>query len=611
MRLSLFCLLFLLGASPYAMAASDPVEHPSAYFAAHAKDSVHWRKWGPEVLKQAKSQSKLILVSSGYFACRWDSVMRAESFGNRQIAKFIDTHFIPVLVDRELSPVLDGYLFDFVKRTRGAAGWPLNVVLTPQGFPLVGTVYLPPAEFMTWLQRLESRWKKAAPELERVAKGADRLLAERSDTGSSQTVSGLAAGLRHGLLAAAFARADELVGGFGDQGKFPSAPQLDALLNIYADKSDPRLGTFLRLTLDQMAGQGLRDHLGGGFFRYTTDPTWQEPCFEKMLFVNAQLASLYLKAARVFEEPHYRRVGLETVDFMLHELAQPDGGFISGLSGGDGDYYLWDRATLQSLLDDKAFRLAGAFWGLGAETSPWSAGNLPLPRAPMTSVADSLGIDAEDIRNQLQNVRQKLYAARAKRELPHDTVRVAAWNGLALSALAAAVESSPEPRYRQAGERLYGYLTGVLWRDGGLARVRDRQGRTVVDGTLEDYAYVAGGLMDWAKANNKDSGEIVGSLVRTAWRRFYGADGWRPAEEAALITPARALLPDGAAPSPSAVLSAVSLRLVGSEPKGAPRAATRVPAAVLDHPFRFASYLRVLDEATRLAAANGAKKARP
>ena len=525
-----------------------------------------------------------------------------------KIATFITKHSIPVLLDRARSPVLDGALFDFVNRTRGAAGWPLNVFLTPAGAPLVGTVYLPPAQFMTWLQRLQGRWDKAASELEQVARRANRAAAAPGAR-ASLPAEKLAPRLRQALLTTALGRADELAGGFDEQAKFPSAPQLDALLGLYETQHDRRLGAFLRLTLDQMAGEGLRDHLGGGFFRYTADPAWQEPCFEKMLFVNAQLASLYLKAARVFDEARYRRVGLETVDFLLRELSHPDGGFIAGLAGGGGGYYLWDQNTLQSLLDEKSYQLADAVWGLGGEPSSWSAGHLPVPQVPIAVVAGVLGTDVVAAQTELEGMRQRLLAARTKRDLTRDKLRIAGWNGLALSALAAAVEVSPKPRYRQAGEHLRDYLTGVLWHEGSLARVRDGQGRVVAEGTLEDYAYTARGLADWAVASGVGDGAAA-TIVAAALRRFHTAGGWQPAGDTGLIVPAHALLPDGATPSASAVLAAVSLRVTRADGQEAPPEPP-VPSTVLDQPLRFASYLSVLDEAAQSTPVSGPRKPRP
>ena len=278
-------LLIVAGASP-AQLTNRLAGHPSPYLAMHGKDPVHWQDWGPEVLRLAQAENKLVFISSGYFACHWCHVMQRESYHDPAIAELLNRHFIAVKLDRELHPALDAHLIAFVERTQGNAGWPLNVFLTPAGNPLVGLTYAPPAKFRELLQRLAETWTKEAAALKDVAR---RAAAELGAQAASPAVSPDLGALRIQLSAQALQLGDELQGGFGRQSRFPMIPQLLALLELLEIQPDARLRSLLQLTLDQMAGQGLRDHLGGGFFRYTVDPGWQIPHYEKMLYTNAMM----------------------------------------------------------------------------------------------------------------------------------------------------------------------------------------------------------------------------------------------------------------------------------------------------------------------------------
>ncbi len=228
--------------------------------------------------------------------------MQRESYKNVEIAKIINQYFIAVKVDRELNPALDARLIDFAERTTGSAGWPLNVFVTPEGYPLVAMTYVPAKQFKDILVNISSRWKKEATELKRYAEGVAAELQPVLRQANANLPKGIAEKYIQRFLLTTFDYADELQGGFGQSLKFPSAPQLALLLNIQKHQPNPRLENFLRLTLDQMRSQGLWDHIGGGFYRYVTDPAWQVPHFEKMLYNNASLASIYFDAAKILNQ---------------------------------------------------------------------------------------------------------------------------------------------------------------------------------------------------------------------------------------------------------------------------------------------------------------------
>jgi hypothetical protein len=516
----------------------------------HADDPVHWQPFGPAALEQARRERKLIFVTSGYFACHWCHVMQRESFRDPQVAAALN-RFIPTVVDRELQPDVDAQLIAFVQRTSGIAGWPLNVLLTPEGDPLVGFTYLPRERFLKVVEATSQVWEKDPDSLRKLAREVIQALR----SAAAAQAAGLPAPqeLVRAFLAEAMDLADEMAGGFGGEAKFPHVPQLRALLTLY--QRDERLGDFLRLTLDQMARGELRDHLGGGFFRYTVDPAWQVPHFEKMLYDNALLASLYLQAARVFNETRYAEVGRETLDFMLRELATAEGGLAASLSavdnrGVEGGYYLWDRETLKDLLTAEELGAVQRLWQMD-RPSPFEGGYLP-PASARGAAESPLIHSAYD----------KLRAARGSdgRSLPRDEKRIAGWNGLALEALSRGARLKGGEAYRSAGGQLKNYIQGQLWDGQRLWRAAGGQGRLDPPGTLEDYAYVAAGLWAWQEVSDEPDA-VLPKLIAEAWRRFHVERGWRLSEASWVALPVTdGALEDGALPSPQARLLEISLR---------------------------------------------------
>jgi uncharacterized protein len=573
--------------------------NPSPYLAMHGQDPVAWRDWGPQVLAAARASNRLIFISSGYFACHWCHVMQRESFRNPSVAALLNRHFVPVKVDRELHPALDAHLIGFVERTRGQAGWPLNVFLTPQGYPLVGLTYAPAKDFEALLGRLADIWARDGG---RLAELARRAAAERvsDDTAPMLAEEALSPSeLSRRLKGQALRLGDELTGGFGSQTRFPMAPTLRVLLDLQSRAPDQTLGAFLVTTLDAMANRGLRDHLGGGFFRYTVDPDWQTPHFEKMLYTQALLVPLYLRAAEVLGRPDFRAVARDTLDFMLRGLNGTDGGLIASLSavdgaGVEGGYYLWEPDELERLLTPEQRQLVGLIWGLEGPARQ-AAGLLPVSRLDPAEAGRRLGMTPEAAGEAFAQARKSLLSAREQRRLPRDEKQLAGWNGLALSALAAGARVFDDRRYREAGARLRDYLVGRLWDGKALHRAVGPRG-WIGEATLEDYALVAGGLKDWGKLSGS-SGDLALSrrLVAIAWERFYH-DGWRLAAEPLLPgVPAERAVADNPLPSPAAVLLRLSLE--SEDPtlvQRARQAMARSLPTVAANPVAFASQAGLL-----------------
>ncbi len=601
--LLLGCWLLPTAVTVAAALSNQLANHPSPYLAMHGEDPVHWQPWSEATLQKARELNRPLLISIGYFSCHWCHVMQRESYQDPALAKLLNEHFVPVKVDRELEPALDAHLIEFVELTRGQAGWPLNVFLTPDGYPVAGLVYAPRERFYAILDDLRRRWEKDSGQLSGLAHRAmDEWAAIRRAAARQPST---ATSFAHSFKTQVDLRQDELAGGFGQQTKFPMAPQLQALLWLSANRGEDSLDGFVRLTLDQMAEQGLHDLLGGGFFRYVTDPAWQIPHYEKMLYDNAQLALLYLQAAELFESVRYRNIGLATLDFMIGAMRIDEGYFISSFSavdeqGREGFYYLWDAATLRAALTDDELRVVQAAW-FGEHPEAGEYGKLPRWQKPPAQLARDLGLSQARFQELLEAGREKLLRARSVRALPADDKGLAAWNGLALSALAAGFALTGDARYARAAEQLALYLSTRLWDGNQLLRARAGN-RVVAEASLEDYALVARGLWDWNRQKpTQERDALVEKLVRIAWQRYYSDSRWTQSDTALIpMLEGRIATEDSPLPSTTAAISYLSAhhRMLKEDDQLQEQLAghlAQVRGHLADSAFWYASYLELLE----------------
>jgi uncharacterized protein YyaL (SSP411 family) len=565
---------------------------PSPYLALHGDDPVAWQEWSPATIELARRQNKLLFVSIGYFSCHWCHVMQAESYRNAEIAALINRNFIPVKVDRELEVALDAEMIGFAQGTLGSAGWPLNVFITPEGYPLYATLYDKPDRFSTILASLGKEWLADSAGLKALAQ---KYVNAQQPVKRIRLSPALAEKYRMQLVQETLAQADFLSGGLSVPRKFPIAPQLSVLLEIEAHHHDARLAEWLRLTLEQIAGGGLHDHVAGGFFRYTVDPLWQRPHFEKMLYDNAQLAMIYLRAAKVFNDPAYREIAIETLDFMLAEM-RVGGGFISSISalsenGKEGGTYLWTEEQLKTILEQDEYRLLARIWGMDS-AAEFDLGYLPMNRTE----------PSPDEQKLLKKIYRKLLQARKGRKVPKDTKLMAGLNGIALQAFSEA--AAVDPRYRKAADDLRAFLLGNLWQNGTLLKGISNQ-QLLGQGDLEAYAYTASGLMRYAQlSGNVADVKTARQISILAWQKFHTPHGFLLEQDSGLARPFyQSVIEDGPLPSPSSVLIDTSLLTGDRELRDRARNALTGGEALQKHGlFWFASQVAALN---RYFAMNG------
>jgi len=596
----LFLFLFF---SQAAFGLSNQLEnHPSPYLALHGSDPVVWQDWNAKVLEKAQADDKLILISSGYFACHWCHVMQKESFKDKEIAALMNKHYIPVKLDRELHSALDDYLMDYTERTNGQAGWPLTVFLTPEGYPLIGATYMQPDQFQQVLQKLQLTWDSERDKTRELARRATLALSANAQNTAEPVMNFPQIVQRY--LQQIMMVADPLAGGIGHESKFPLEAQLLAVLTLRASLpiEVPGLDQWVELTLDNMAKFGMRDHLKEGFFRYTVDPSWEVPHFEKMLYNQAQLARVYLMAGQIYGREDYLGMARLALDFATSDMREQKGQYISSLSAIDendieGGSYLWTDEELLAQLGREDAELAKAYWSMqGFAALP--AGFLPMQGESVAALAEKSGVTEVQMFERLAQIKNTLLQRRAIRMPPRDEKVLAAWNGLMLGSLALAAQQFPESDYAaQASELAYG-LRDRLWQNGRLWR-SEEAGQAVGQTGLDDYAYLIQGL-DYLSYISSDPVLIEwrDQLIQQAWQRFYGASGWRKTDQQLLpglgATPAHA---DASLISASATLIRVSLRSADPQIREmAIEAAQRARPMTQAEPYTYVSHLLALGE---------------
>ncbi|WP_030378880.1 MULTISPECIES: thioredoxin domain-containing protein [unclassified Streptomyces] len=503
----------------------------SPYLLQHAENPVDWWPWSPEAFEDARRRDVPVLLSVGYSSCHWCHVMAHESFEDEATAAYMNEHFVSVKVDREERPDVDAVYMEAVQAATGHGGWPMTVFLTPDAEPFYFGTYFPPAprhgspSFRQILQGVHQAWTERREEVADVAGKITRDLAGRELAYGTAQVPGEQE-LAQALLGLT-REYDAQRGGFGGAPKFPPSMVLEFLLRHHARTGSEGALHMVADTCERMARGGLYDQLGGGFARYSVDRDWVVPHFEKMLYDNALLCRVYAHLWRSTGSGLARRVALETADFMVRELGTAEGGFASALDADsddgtgrhvEGAYYVWTPAQLAEVLGEEDAELAARHFGVTDEgTFEHGQSVLQLPQS------DGV-FDAERI----ASVRTRLLAARSARPAPgRDDKVVAAWNGLAIAALAETGAYFDRPDLVDAALRAADLLVRLHLDEHGRLVRTSKDGRAGAHaGVLEDYADVAEGFLALAHVTGEGVWlEFAGLLLGHVRTRFTGEEG--------------------------------------------------------------------------------------
>ena len=499
----------------------------SPYLLQHAGNPVDWWEWGDEAFTEARARDVPVLLSVGYAACHWCHVMAHESFEDPATAALMNERFVNVKVDREERPDVDRVYMDAVQAMSGHGGWPMTVFLTPDGRPFFAGTYFPKhdrggmASFERVLDTIHDAWTTRRDQVEEQAGTLAAAVATPvPPAGDVPDRDELARAYRG--IAAGY---DATRGGFGAAPKFPQAPTLEFLLRSVGEPWAPQAATMLSGTLHAMARGGIRDHVGGGFARYSVDADWLVPHFEKMLYDNALLARLYARAAQVTGEPAFADVARDTIGYMLRDLLLPDGGFASAedadSEGEEGRFYVFDHAEVMEAGGEHAW-LAAAALGVTPTGNFEGRNILHLARTP-EEVAAAEGVGTSEVRAAVRSTLDALARVRAERVRPGlDDKVVTAWNGLAVRALAEAGVALGEPAWVVAAARTARFLLERLQSDDGRLLRSWRDGRAVIPAFCDDHGALALGLFALYQATGepdwyREAERLTRSMIDLFW----------------------------------------------------------------------------------------------
>lgn len=480
-------------------------QETSPYLLQHQHNPVDWYPWGEEALSRARNEQKPIFLSIGYSACHWCHVMERESFENPDIAGLLNEHFVCIKVDREERPDLDQIYMNAVQLMTGHGGWPMSVFLTPELQPFYGGTYWPPtasrgmAGFDQVVGAVEEAWRLRR---DQVLQGAEQMTGELQQLSTKGIDPGAVALNSNVLMAAGHLLErlfDRTYGGFGDAPKFPHTTELRLALRLWKRTGRDEWLDMVKTSLDGMAMGGIYDHLGGGFARYSVDARWLVPHFEKMLYDNALLATTYLEAWQVTGEERYRRVVVETLDYLLRDMADPTGGFHSAedadSEGEEGKFYVWDLGELTQVLGENRAAMFARVYDV-TERGNFEGKNILHLAKTVDQVAALLGRDSAELEAELAQSRQQLLAHRTGRVRPgRDDKILVAWNALAIEALAAAGVALGEDRYVTAARQAADFILGEMRTSNGRLLHTYRAGEARLSAYLDDYTTLAAALV--------------------------------------------------------------------------------------------------------------------
>ncbi len=513
------------------------IHEKSPYLLQHARNPVDWFPWCEEAFEKAKQEDKPVFLSVGYSTCHWCHVMERESFENHEIAGILNRDFVAIKVDREERPDIDEIYMNATQMLTGRGGWPNSVWLMPDGRPWYAGTYFPPYDmaghpgFATILTRLSEIWQTRRADVEQQANELASMLKRLSmgeKNGGEKPDRTLVAKALDSFRNAF----DNSNGGFSSAPKFPPHGNLTLLLYEYGHTKDESLRRMIVQTLDGMAQGGIHDHVGGGFHRYSTDQRWLVPHFEKMLYDNAQLARVYTQAFVLFDDEKYRRAAQDTLEWVLREMVEQEGGFYSALDadseGVEGKYYVWTVEEINEILGEEESRFFCRVYNVSPHgnfveeaTGDRPGTNILHLTRSLEEIANEEDMPLEALQMRLQADRQKLLERREKRVPPHlDDKVLTSWNGLMIGSLAYAGRRFGEPRYTTAAERAAEFILSKMREEGRLFRTC-RDGTAKLNAYLDDYAFLADGLLELYEStgNERYLNEAEG-LVEILFRHY-------------------------------------------------------------------------------------------
>jgi len=470
------------------------INETSPYLLQHAHNPVDWHAWNEETLEKAKRENKLILVSIGYSACHWCHVMEHESFEDEEVAKVMNENFICIKVDREERPDVDQVYMDAVQKISGRGGWPLNCFALPDGRPFWGGTYFPKEQWIGILNNIveiyKTQKKKLGQQAADITEGINRKEYLELEQGNITFEKELPEDMVHNFST----RFDYKEGGMRGSPKFPMPNNSLFLLRYSALVTNKKVLSQVELTLQKMAAGGIYDQIGGGFARYSVDDHWHVPHFEKMLYDNAQLVSLYAEAYQLTKNELYKKVVEEILEYVDREMTNPEGGFYSALDadseGVEGKFYVWEKKEIETIIKENS-DIVIDYFGIDEEAY-WEDGNNVLIRAKSISqLAEKYAKTDAEISKILSEAKKKLLEKRSERVRPGlDDKILTSWNALMIKGFVDAYAAIGKSDYLETAIKNADFLLQKIKKDDGGLFHNYKNGKATIDGFLEDYAFM-------------------------------------------------------------------------------------------------------------------------
>ncbi|MDY8136680.1 thioredoxin domain-containing protein [Aquimarina sp. 2201CG5-10] len=513
---------------------NDLIHETSPYLLQHAHNPVNWQPWGDKALKQAKEENKLIIISVGYAACHWCHVMEHESFEDPVVAEIMNSSFINIKVDREERPDVDQVYMSAVQLMTGSGGWPLNMVTLPDGRPVWGGTYFPKGNWIDALKQIADLYQKQpeklveyAEKLEQGIKAVDLIEVNTDEIGfDKEFITSSVNDWSNSF--------DHKKGGTNRVPKFMMPNNYHFLLRYAHQTNDKELMQYVNGTLDKISFGGVYDHIGGGFARYSTDDKWHVPHFEKMLYDNAQLVSLYSDAYLATKDSWYKDVVYETLQFVSRELTNDEGAFYSSLDADsqtpegeleEGAFYVWKKEELKILLDSD-YELFSKYYNINSYGF-WEKENYVLIRKDSNlEFSNENSIDLGELRKKVLEWKELLLKEREKRSRPRlDDKTLTSWNALMLKGYLDAYRVFGEKKFLQAALKNANFIKNKQLQSNGSLFHSYKNGKSTINGYLEDYASVIESFITLYQ-NTFDSQwlDISEQLTQYTFKHFYDSD---------------------------------------------------------------------------------------
>jgi uncharacterized protein len=556
------------------------INEKSPYLLQHAHNPVDWYPWSKEAFDKAQREKKLIFLSIGYSTCHWCHVMAHESFEDPEVAELLNRDFIAIKVDREERPDIDRVYMQVTQKLTGSGGWPLNIIMTPDSVPVFAGTFIPKHDryrrkgLMKLLPEITMKWEKNPQQMRESGENVIKsLLSSRQAT------------KRDMLSKSIFATAlnsykdtfDDRYGGFGNAPKFPRPHSLNFLLRRYRLTGDKELLKIVEVTLQSMRRGGIYDQVGFGFHRYSTDPKWLAPHFEKMLYDQAGLVIAYSEAYQVTGLEEYAQTVREIVTYLMRDMLAPEAGFYSAedadSEGVEGKFYLWNETEITHLLGTDDANLFKSVYGTeeegnfadGANVDDGGDNILHLAK-PLSEFARELNISLDQLKQQMNQSLRKLFIEREKRQHPHrDDKIITSWNGLTISALARAGQALKEEQYIVRANAAADFILNKLRRKDGRLLRRYRDNEAAIPAFAEDYAFLTRGLLDlyavtFDTKRLKQALELSNEMTRLFFNKESG-DFFETAKDAETLIMRPQNAYDGAFPAASSIALEVYSRI--------------------------------------------------